>query len=96
MTVGKDDESNEAKMAVSELNRTSPDSSTTAWFWVEPRAFVPEYDLPFIGKRKEGAQQIKLPKYGDFQVTMGYVRKVMNKFGISAEEAINKIKEANE
>jgi len=51
--------------------------------------------LPFIGKRKEGAQKIELPKYGNMQITMGYVRKVMDRFGISARDAIDKIKEAN-
>ena len=90
MTVGKGDESNEARMAVPELNRTSPDSSTSAWFWEEPSAFKPE-----IFGYKEGAQKVELPKYGNTQITMGYVRKVMDRFGISARDAIDKIKEAN-
>jgi len=95
MTVGKGDESDEARMAVPELNRTSPDSSTTAWFWKEPSFFKPEYDLPFIGKRKEGAQKVELPKYKGKQLNMGNVRSLMDKFGISAKDVIDKINEVN-
>jgi len=77
MTVGKDDESDAAMMAVPELNRTSPDSTTSMWLWKEPVWWKPE-----VFGRKEGAHRVTLPKIKGKQIDMGYVRRVMDRFGM--------------
>ena len=87
-TVKSDPKSETSKLAIPFLNEQTPENAHEFWVWKEPSFFK--------HGAWEGARKKTLPTIKDKQLTVGYVRRVQQKFGLSSiEEAVNYIEEKN-
>ena len=76
LIAAKNNVSSEAEAVIPVLNRTSPDSASTAWYW-KPREYLTR-------AKNEGAQQVRLPA----GITMRDVRKTSEKHGKTIDEVL--------